>query len=1029
MKSIATRCHHLARSAGIFLFVAAASAQEPATERFSPEVKKFIENFTPGNKLKETERIPLLSPQESLRRMTVTPGWEMELVAHEPEVRQAIDLAFDARGRMWVVQYIQYPFPAGMMITSYDQHMRAEYDRVSPPPPRHFRGADKITIHEDTNGDGRFDRQKDFLTGLNMATSIALAEDGVWVMHSPYLLFYPDRNQDDIPDGDPEVHLTGFQLEDTHSLASSLHLGPDGWLYGATGSTTNLEVNGIKLLGQGIWRYDPRSRKFEIFAEGGGNTFSFDFDKYGRAYSGTNYGTTRGVHYVQGATYVKGWNKHGPAMNPFIFGFFQHMAHEGYSQRFPQAFVFYEGGISPELDGQIVVGMALTNRVQASRVLPNTSSFRTEDSVLMVQAEDRAFRPVDVEQGPDGSIYIADWYDGRLGYANPADTTDRAMSRIYRLKPKGHVVSAPVNLRQQTSAELMARLSHPNRSHRERARLLLASRSEAIDDSLRALFERETGDAALEALWVLNLRGRFDAALASKGLQHPNEHVRRWTTRLLGDAEAVGAGLDQALASLARTEPNREVRSQLASTAKRLPAGQAFPIVQELLRREEDADDLHIPLLLWWVIESKATDTDSMLSFLRNEEVWRSKIFAGQITQRLGRRYTADQGPRRSYTYRQGVYSEWQIERSADHLRRNLDMGAALLAAAPDATQTDLLVAGMAEGLTGAAVERVPDSMRRAVERLWTSRPHTVPLVTLAARLGHPEAAPVALEMLRSGSGQQPATLQAGRSGRPADSRSDEQQLVDLFAGLGMPAALPLIAERLKDDGNRRRQVELLAALNGFETPEAAGVIMDAFPDFPPNMRVTALRMLSEKPAWAELMLQRMNSGAFDPGVLSASATQSIRDHNNPRLTAALDQHLQRRNSAPAEKMAQALFEQGRAAYAVTCAACHQADGGGLVGLAPPLVGSRWVSEAQGLLIRIALHGKMEPQQQGRSLLMPPLGLGMENEQLAAVLTYVRREFGNTSDAVTVESVAQVRGATRQRQGPWSNDELAKLPR
>ena len=110
---------------------------------------------------------------------------------------------------------------------------------------------------------------------------------GVYVIQVPYLLFYPDRNRDDVPDGDPQVHLAGFGLEDTHSVANSLLWGPDGWLYGANGSTTGGTIRseataGVTFQGQCIWRYNPQTRVFEIYAEGGGNTFGVEIDAKGR---------------------------------------------------------------------------------------------------------------------------------------------------------------------------------------------------------------------------------------------------------------------------------------------------------------------------------------------------------------------------------------------------------------------------------------------------------------------------------------------------------------------------------------------------------------------------------------------------------------------------------------------------------------------------------------------------------------------------------------------------------------------------
>src|SRR5919106_1168768 len=159
-------------------------------------------------------------------------------------------------------------------------------------------GGDKLTVLEDTDGDGRFESQKDVITGLNTTTSVLTGRGGVWVMNPPYLLFYRDRTGDGLPDGDPEVRLEGFGLEDTHSLANSLTWGPDGWLYGVHGSTSTGRVRGISFLGQAVWRYHPDSDAFELFAEGGGNPWTLSFDSGGRAFSGDNGGNSRGFHWV-----------------------------------------------------------------------------------------------------------------------------------------------------------------------------------------------------------------------------------------------------------------------------------------------------------------------------------------------------------------------------------------------------------------------------------------------------------------------------------------------------------------------------------------------------------------------------------------------------------------------------------------------------------------------------------------------------------------------------------------------------------
>ena len=211
--------------------------------------------------------------------MTVPDGFQVHLVAAEPEVRQPVAIDFDDRGRLWVMQYLQYPNPAGLKRVKVDRYSRTVYDRVPEPPPKGPKGADRLTILETGPATGRAgSRAKDFVTGLNLASGFAFGHGGVFVLQAPYLLFYPDRDRDDVPDRDPEVLLTGFGMEDAHSVANSLTWGPDGWLYGCQGSTVTAHIRGIEFQ-QGVWRYHPLTHKFELFCEGGGNSWGLDFDR------------------------------------------------------------------------------------------------------------------------------------------------------------------------------------------------------------------------------------------------------------------------------------------------------------------------------------------------------------------------------------------------------------------------------------------------------------------------------------------------------------------------------------------------------------------------------------------------------------------------------------------------------------------------------------------------------------------------------------------------------------------------------
>ena len=711
------------------------AAQQPKPSPFTPEVDEFVAIYlkTGGDKLTNWVQGETASrPDAALRAFKTSGGLTMELVASEPVIRQPIDLHFDDRGRLWVVQYLQYPFPAGVAVTSYDQYLRARYTGVPPAPPNHVRGADKITVLEDTDGDGVFDSHKDVITGLNITTSVLTGRGGVWVMNPPYLLFYRDRSGDGLPDGDPEVRLQGFGLEDTHSLANSLTWGPDGWLYGVHGSTSTANVRGIRFLGQAVWRYHPERDTFELFAEGGGNPWTLSFDSKGRAFSGDNGGNSRGFHWVPGGRYEKNWPKHGPFTRPHSYGHISNMDHEGYAARFAMTSVVYEDGKLPGYEGQLISGMALTSRMQATRFVADGSTFRTVDTDAIVTTADRSFRPVDTVVGPDGAIYIADWCDIRMDHTDPRDTWDKSCGRIWRLQASGSRPIAPFDLARRTSEELVELLGDKRKWYREQARRLLGERrDQSIVPRLRRLAREERGPLALEALWTANLIAGMDGEWARDLLAHPDAPVRSWTVRLLNPTGSNVRLLRDSLVVLARSEPDAEVRSELAHATARLEPDAALAVLQELIRRE-DVSDKHVPLRIWWALEDRITrDADGVLSWLEKAGLWQAPLFTEHLSARIARRLAADRGDTPSFTrvdpdtnWKQyawhprsrmpggkGDYTEWATNYTPEVSDRNLTRLARLLEMAPPSLR-DRMIAGANAGLEqGPPAQRIPERL------------------------------------------------------------------------------------------------------------------------------------------------------------------------------------------------------------------------------------------------------------------------------------------------------------------------------
>ncbi|MFO0884225.1 MAG: hypothetical protein U0894_08565 [Pirellulales bacterium] len=213
----------------------------------------------------------------------------------------------------------------------------------------------------------------------------------------------------------PKFILEGFGIGRSHSIANKLRWGPDGWLYATQGSTVTGAIRRpgskdppIHSLGQLVWRYHPTKRIYEIFAEGGGNAFGVELDAAGRIFSGHNGGNTRGFHYVQGGYYAKGFGKHGALSNPFTFGYFEAMAHHDVP-RFSHTYVIYQDTALPEKYRGKLFGVGpLQSHVMYSEVMPGSQQFQRSDLGLALQTTDTWFRPVDIQVGPDGAIYVVD---------------------------------------------------------------------------------------------------------------------------------------------------------------------------------------------------------------------------------------------------------------------------------------------------------------------------------------------------------------------------------------------------------------------------------------------------------------------------------------------------------------------------------------------------------------------------------------------------------------------------------------------
>ncbi len=836
----------------------------------------------------------------------------VELIAREPVVAQPVFLNFDERGRMWVVQYRQYPEPAGLRLLARDSIWRVRYDRKKPAPPYDtpataaFRGRDRITIHEDVQGDGSFARVTTFLDGLNITSAVCRGRGGVWVLSPPQLLWYPDVNDDDVPDGPPTVALDGFGLEDTHSIANSLRWGPDGWLYGAVGSTVTCAIVRPELdaapiahlVGQGIWRYHPGSRRFEVFAEGGGNSFGCEIDAKGRVFSGHNGGDTRGFHYAQGAYLRKGFEKHGDLSNPYAFGYFPAMAHAKVP-RYTHNFIFYEGGALPEVYRGKLIGIDPMNHyLSLTEVQPRGATFQTRDLDKVVQTNDAKFRPVDIKHGPDGAIYIADWRDFQINhYRNHEGQITRDDGRLYRLRARDAKPGVPAfDLRRKTSAELVALLRHDNRWWRESARQVLGERRDpAVVAPLRAELARNTpGQFALEALWALNLCGGFDETLARDLFHHADPCVRLWTARLVGDTGTATPATAQALVALAQSEPDVEVRSQLAASAKRFPASVGLPLVRALLRHDADAADPYLPLQLWWAIETQcANQRDAVLALFTPssaDSLWSRPLVTTHLASRLMRRFAAS-----------GSAEDWETCTQ-------------LLALAPDASARRELVRGFEQAFEGRALPVVPEALIAALVKTGSAS------LSLRMRQRDPAALEQGLALVTDATAPLVERVRA----------------ITTFGEVPHRAAAAKLAAVLTDP---RKEIvrAALAAAAAYDDPALTRAIIGGFPRYGTEERPVALSVLTSRQSGGAALLDALERNAIAASIVPSEMQEKLRLVADTALTARIDRVFGRpavvAPSADAAEIARLLAAlgdgrgnvyAGRTHFQQRCAACHR---------------------------------------------------------------------------------------------------------
>jgi len=832
----------------------------------------------------------------------------IDLVASHPVVEQPIFLNFDHRGRMWVAQYRQYPFPAGSKVVGKDRFWRSEYDKLPSPPghPEYVFGKDLISIHEDTNRDGSFDKVSPFLEGLNFCTSFAHDHGGLWVLQPPYLLFYEDKDRDDKPDGPPQVHLRGFGIEDSHSLANSLTWGPDGWLYGANGSTTSLRVTvegkkdpPVVRAGQLIWRYHPKKKIFEIFAEGGGNNLSCEFDSVGRLYSGSNTAHVA-FYYHQGAYYQKTFGKHGELSNPHTYGYLPGILHQKYA-RVTNSITIYEGGELPaRFEGAMVFANPLTLGVGSYRPKLDGLNFSVvPNGIVDVRKDDKWFCPVYVDTGPDGALYVCDWYDEQCNHLKHSEGQLHANDgRLFRIRARENKVLNKFDLSKLTLFELLEHLKGSNRWWREEARHALWRHKDREDalPTIEKWIAHEEGQLALEGLWCWSLIDGLAIPIFRKAMRSANPHVRRWAIRLAVDNGDLTPAHLAEVSKVLVAEEDLEVLAQTASSAARLPIQEAFSFLRPLLGNKSIRNNTQLSLLTWWAIEPHCENfSRECVALLLRKEVMAPKVFV-----RLNR---------------------W-LAASGD--LTNLKLSAEMLSAIGEFTKDEQreLWFHFDEAFKGRSFATIPDEMILALAGRTDLPLH------LELRL-FPQNRSVLNEALRQLEGLK-------------KNRETLLRLIEYFGENPHPDATSKLLGLL-DVKDARILIQIFASLQGIESPKIARAVLKRLPTLRPEEIKAAEILLLSRASWVSQWLGMATKDKVLKGLLTPALQKQIVSRAHPEHLQKLEilfpkaTDPEKASEVEIQKVQAILaksikpnIRNGHALFKARCAACHvlHADGG-----------------------------------------------------------------------------------------------------
>ncbi len=493
-----------------------------------------------GNKEAPNKMQKPLKPEDSMKFYQHPADLEMKLFAADDDFGgKPIAIAWDEKGRLWACVTVDYP----------NELKPAE------------KGRDKIIILEDTKGTGRADKITVFADKLSIPTSICFANGGVIVHQAPHTLFLKDTNGDDKAD-ERNILFSGWGTNDTHAGPSNLRYGPDGWIYGMVGySGFNGKVGGEShRFGQGFYRFKPDGSKLEFLRSTSNNSWGVGFSEDGLLFGSTANGCPM-VHLTVPNRYyekVKGFSSsvlpniaQSNQMYPITEKIRQVDWHGGFTAAAGSS--LYTARLYPkEYWNKTAFVCEPTGHLAATMILqPNGSDFIARYGWNLVAGVDEWISPIIADVGPDGCMWVVDWYNfivqhnptpvgfkNGMGNAYETELRDKKHGRIYRLVPKAKKPE-PFTLDTKDTDALVKALRHDNMFWRQHAqRILTEQKPEKLLEKLTALISTPQVDSigfdagAVHAFWLIgNLKllpeGDAGQAILQKGFESKSPAVRR----------------------------------------------------------------------------------------------------------------------------------------------------------------------------------------------------------------------------------------------------------------------------------------------------------------------------------------------------------------------------------------------------------------------------------------------------------------------------------------------------------------------